>query len=330
MAEMSRWERVEAAVRHQPVDRLPWALWRHFYHREHTAEDLASAMLEWERRYDFDLLKVNPRAQYHAEVWGARYVPSTSPFQRPTVDYLPVRTARDWVRIEARSPIVGPLDEQLQALSLIRRGLRGAVPFVQTVFTPLGVAGYLVSDPQVLVRHMGEAPDAVHQALQAITTTFIGYVHEVLNSGAAGIFLATTHWATTDTLTPAQYAEFGTPYDLQILAAVREARLNVLSCPDPELGGHGGGESEPGRDRRGDPGSRSGRRPLAGIPHGGRRHRGAGRGCGRRGAGRGPRADPGGKLLDSGRRLAAGAGSAASLGASPLTTCVSPPSPIRG
>jgi uroporphyrinogen decarboxylase len=228
MADGSKWDRVEAAVHHQTADRIPWALWRHFYHREHTAEDLAAAMLEWEHRYDFDLLKVNPRAQYHAEVWGARYVPSSSPLTRPRPDYLPVGTARDWLRIEEQSPVAGPLDEQLRALSLIRRGLGGGVPFVQTVFTPLAVAGYLIADPQLLVRHMQEAPEALHQALQAITATFRGFVQEVLNAGAAGIFLATTNWATSDTLSAALYAEFGTPYDLQVLAAAREAPLNVL------------------------------------------------------------------------------------------------------
>ena len=39
--EMSRRERVQAAVRGDQLDRVPWSLWRHFYERESTAEQLA-------------------------------------------------------------------------------------------------------------------------------------------------------------------------------------------------------------------------------------------------------------------------------------------------
>ena len=47
-------------------------------------------------------------------------------------------------------------------------------------------------------------------------------------AGADGLFFATTHWASFDRLTAEQYAEFGRPYDLQVLAAVQDAPFNVL------------------------------------------------------------------------------------------------------
>jgi uroporphyrinogen decarboxylase len=228
MAEMSKWERVEASIHQEPTDRIPWSLWRHFYDRETSAVDLARVMLEWQNRNDFDWLKVNPRAQYHAEVWGCRYIYSGQPTIKPVAERLVVRTPADWRRIEAQPPTAAPLEEQLQALSAIGRGLRGAVPFVETVFCPLGVAGYLIGDEQALRRHLQEHPDDVHQALRAITETLIAFVQEVLNAGASGIFFATTAWATTDMLSEAEYDTFGRRYDLQVLAAAAEARLNVL------------------------------------------------------------------------------------------------------
>ena len=49
-----------------------------------------------------------------------------------------------------------------------------------------------------------------------------------LEAGADGIFFATVEWATYDVATAEQYAEFGRPYDLKVLAAVAEAQFNVL------------------------------------------------------------------------------------------------------
>jgi uroporphyrinogen decarboxylase len=229
MARMNKWERLEAAMQQQPADRIPWALWRHFYDRETNARDLARAMLDWQTRNDFDLLKVNPRAQYHAEAWGNRYRYSGLADVKPVLENAVIRSAGDWERIEPLTPSTPAFDEQLQALSLIGHELRGGVPFVETVFCPLGVAGYLAGgDTALLKQHMRENPQVVHQALSAIATTLGAFAQEVLNAGADGIFFATGTWATYETLTDEEYATFGRPYDLQVLAAAGGARLNVL------------------------------------------------------------------------------------------------------
>lgn len=228
MAQMSKWERLEASIQQQPADRVPWALWRHFYDRETSAADLAQVMLDWQTRNDFDLLKVNPRAQYHAEAWGCRFHYSGRPDVKPVAEHLVIQSVGDWQHIDVRPPTTPAFAEQLQALQLIGRGLRGAVPFVETVFCPLGVAGYLIGDELELRRHLREHPAVVHQALVAITASLVAFVHEVLNAGASGIFFATTAWATRDMLTEAEYAAFGRPYDLAVLKAASEARVNVL------------------------------------------------------------------------------------------------------
>jgi uroporphyrinogen decarboxylase len=228
MAEMNRWERIGATIEGAPTDRVPYSLWRHFYDRETTAEDLAAVMLDWQRRHEFDLLKVNPRAQYHAEAWGARYHYSGQPHIKPQVVQVPVQAPEDWQKLDVVAPTDGPLGEQLRALQLIGRGLGGQTPFVETVFSPLGVAGYLAGDDATVIEHLRRHPRLLHQGLGVITETLIGFVHEVLNAGASGIFFATTHWATYNALTDEEYDEFGRPYDLQVLRAADEARVNVL------------------------------------------------------------------------------------------------------
>jgi uroporphyrinogen decarboxylase len=232
MSAMTKRERVAAALRGEPADRPAWSLWRHFYAAESTADQLAERMLAWVGQYPFDFLKVNPRAQYHVEPWGARYRYSGREHERPErLDY-PIKSADDWERLEPRGLDAPALAEQLEALRKIGAGLRGELPFAETVFSPLAVAGYLVEDNQTLVRHLRERPAAVHHGLDAVARTFAPFAEACLEAGADGIFFATTRWASRDFLTPAEYAEFGRPYDLRVLDAVRGAEFNILHVCD--------------------------------------------------------------------------------------------------
>ena len=52
------------------VDRVPLALWKHHYHQARTAEGLARATVDFDRRYTPDLLILTPNPFYLAQVWG--------------------------------------------------------------------------------------------------------------------------------------------------------------------------------------------------------------------------------------------------------------------
>ncbi len=234
MPAMTHRERVAATLRGDPVDRPAWSLWRHFYEKETTPQGLAEAMLGFQRAHDFDFMKVNPRASYHLEDWGLKLRFSGQPHVKPVVLDYPIKTAADWAKLEVLPPDRGVLGEHLEALKLIKEGLRGEVPFIMTVFTPLSLAGDLVADDAQLVRDLREQPRAVHAALEVITETFIRFARAAVEVGASGLFFATTSWASRRTITGAEYAEFGRPYDLKVLSAVRDAELNVLHVCDEE------------------------------------------------------------------------------------------------
>src|SRR3989475_4538525 len=57
---MSRRERVLAAINRQPVDRMPYAVWRHFPTVDHSSAGLAQATLRFHERYGSDFLKITP------------------------------------------------------------------------------------------------------------------------------------------------------------------------------------------------------------------------------------------------------------------------------
>ena len=227
---MNKIERVDAALKGAAVDRAPISFWGHSYLKEWSAEELAEAMLANYRTYDWDYMKVNPRASYHVEDWGAKLERSTDPNHGPRFVDWPVREPGDWRRLRPLAPDRGVLGEQLAALRQIRAGLAGEAYFMQTVFSPLSVAKYLVGNqPGPVLTSIQDNPDALRAALDVIAETFANYVQATLEAGASGIFFATTGWASSDMLTEEQYRRFGREYDQRVMDAFAgKAPLNVL------------------------------------------------------------------------------------------------------
>ena len=67
--------------------------------------------------------------------------------------------------------------------------------------------------------------------LDVIARTFAPFAAACLEAGADGLFFA-TRWATGTLLTAEEYAEFGRPYDLRVLEAVRGAPFTILHVCD--------------------------------------------------------------------------------------------------
>jgi uroporphyrinogen decarboxylase len=230
---MSHIERVTAALRREAVDRPPMSFWRHFYRQELTVEGLVEAMIHWQRTYDWDFVKLNARASYHVEDWGNRYLRSDDDARTHRLDWYRVREADEWRRLEVLKPTEGVLGEHLRAIRLVKAAVGPDVPVIQTVFTPLAIAGELAGRVQSMRQHLENRFREVQAGLERITEVFTAFASECLSAGASGLFFATTQWATADTLTAKQYREWARPYDLRVLAAVREAPFNVLHVCGP-------------------------------------------------------------------------------------------------
>lgn len=226
---MTKMQRVEAALRNQPVDRPPVSLWRHFYDCERSAEDLAGAMLAFQKKYDWDWMKVNPRASYHVEGWGVKVsYGKGGPLDKPEVVQYPVQSPSDWGKLRVLPTTEGAFDEQLEALERISEALGGDIYFIETIFNPFSVAADLAPNEQLMFDSMKRDPQALKGALEVITETFTGFAFQCLKAGANGVFFATTEWASRDKLNEEQWEEWARPYDLRVLQAVQDAPLNVL------------------------------------------------------------------------------------------------------
>jgi uroporphyrinogen decarboxylase len=226
MAAMSKQERLMAAIRGEVVDRPPVALWRHFPGDDQRPGDLAAATVAFQRRYDFDFVKVTPASSYCLRDWGVqdRWVGSLEGTREYTSH--PVQGPEDWRGLRPLDPAQGTLGAQLRSLQLIADGLAGQAPFIQTIFSPLAQAKNLVG-PQRLLVHMRRHPDALRAGLEVIAETTARFVAAARETGIAGVFYAVQH-AQYGLLGEEEYAAFGRPYDLRVLEAAQGLWLNVL------------------------------------------------------------------------------------------------------
>jgi len=231
---MNRRERIRKTLAGETADRTPVSFWRHFYDQEGSAEALADSMLDFQRTYDWDLMKVNPRASYHVEDWGTKTKrPGTGPLDKPKVVSSPVKRPEDWGKIRPLDPTTGVLGELLDAEERIAAVIQGETDWIMTVFNPLSIAADLVNDDEILLDHLRHHGDRVHEALRAITETFAGFVRETMSRGASGIFFATTDWANDSRADRELVAEFGRPYDLRVLAEATAGLLNTVHVCGP-------------------------------------------------------------------------------------------------
>ena len=225
-AQMTHRERTLAALKGAEVDRPPISMWRHFYAQESTAEDLAEAMLGFQRCFDWDFMKVNARATYHAEAWGLKMKYDGD--QPPAIAETPIREPDDWLKLGVPPLDRGPLAEHLHALELIASGLGGEVPFLATVFTPFSIIFRLAPSEEIFLQHVRENFDKVQHALEVATESAIGFNQACVDRGASGLFCATTVWATKDRMPEEEYLRLARPSDLKVLNALPSAEFNVL------------------------------------------------------------------------------------------------------
>ena len=227
-AAMTKRQRVLAALRGEPVDRVPLAFWLHNFATENSARGLADETLRLARAFDWDFLKPQSRAQCFAEMWGLTFAPSgekATPFR---VTHTPIHAAEDLARLPAVDPREGALGEQLEALRLIRAAAGPDVPVIWTVFAPPMILPMLArGGREQALAFLRTAPRETARAFDAMAETLGAYARLCLDAGADGLFYA-TNVATRSLMTAEECRRWQRPWDLRILGAVEDAPFNLL------------------------------------------------------------------------------------------------------
>jgi uroporphyrinogen decarboxylase len=224
---LSHRERLQACLAgSSSLDRPPVALWRHFPVDDQLPETLTTATLDFQRHYDFDLVKVTPASSFAIKGWGAEDV--WEGHTEGTRRYIRrvIKKPQDWETLPILSPSSPLLAAQLTCLCQIRNGLSPDTPFLQTIFSPLAQAKNLVGGEQ-LIAHLRKYPEAVQKGLQTIAETTRLFVEACLETGIDGIFYAIQQ-AQASLLTLEEYKSFGLPTDLICLEPAKPLWCNLL------------------------------------------------------------------------------------------------------
>ncbi len=217
MKQMSRRERLQAAINREPVDRIPYAVWRHFPSVDHSSAGLAQATLRFHERYGSDFIKITPRGGYAVEAWGCVEGDELRPDGHRPCARCAVRDAADWKKIRPLDPESAPgWSEHLE--TIVRMGFDrriGDAPVLPTLFSPLSLARKLSGDR--LAHDLREHAGPVTDALEAIAETVVRFADRALTEGVSGIFYS-IQAASRSANSEEDYARFGEPYDPTVTA----------------------------------------------------------------------------------------------------------------
>jgi uroporphyrinogen decarboxylase len=222
---------VQAALAGKKGDRPPAGAWGHTYKEEWSPELLAAVTVDRARRQRWDFVKLQPRATFFAEAFGSRYQPSGHSLRGPVLVHAGISDATDasgWSNLKVVDQKV--LDEQVRALALVVGELGDTVPVIQTVFSPITVADYLVGrDKRALVRELRQHPEVLVPALEKIMDALAGFARASVEAGAAGVFYAISGFASPDAMPNQVYDELLFPIDQRFIEALpAQAWFNVL------------------------------------------------------------------------------------------------------
>lgn len=231
---MTKKELIQAVLKGEKTDHIPYSMWSHVPGVDRDPEAIAEETYRFYKEYDVDIIKTMNNGMYSIEDYGCE------------IDYsdvltggvakivtTPVHRGEDWMKIQEISIEEGALKREQTYLALLLEKLKGEeVPVVFTAFSPITTANKLCGNKVQEYVKNGYGKE-VHQALKAITATTRKLVQRVIEMGADGIFFATqlSSYVKSD---EKFYEEYGAPYDKAVLEASK-GWCNVLHAHGDEI-----------------------------------------------------------------------------------------------
>lgn len=224
---MNHWDRLQEQPQGLAPDCVPVSLWRHWPGEDEDPRALAMAIMGWQRRYDFDLVRYMPSDAAAAEHWGARTRYRGNAFGLREIERWTVTDPGQWSALRPSGAADSALMACNEGLERLAQALGGTVPIVQSVTSPLVTAWQLAGD--AILEHMRTAPDVLDAGLKAIADVAAAFACRALESGACGIALVTA-WPGAHPLADADRRRFGQAWDLRVLDAVRGTSQLDMVC----------------------------------------------------------------------------------------------------
>ena len=232
---MDKFGLIKKVFKAEPTEKVPYAIWKHFPEFDKTPEGLLKAQMDFQNKFDSDIMKISISGRAFASDFGAEiggYDPDSG--SRVGIRY-PIENLEDWENVKEIDVTKGEFGNQITAMKLIHKEVEGKIPTMMTVFSPLMVASEI---DQNVVSNYRKNPQLVGEQFKKITSAMTEFTSASLDAGVDGIFLATQHF--NDRLTDKERIELEfKPMDTLIKKTLKKQNFAVLHLhgvnPDYEM-----------------------------------------------------------------------------------------------
>ncbi|MHA1985491.1 MAG: uroporphyrinogen decarboxylase family protein [Promethearchaeota archaeon] len=188
---MDKFNIIKKAFKAELTPKVPYAIWKHFPEFDKTPEGLLKAQMDFQNKFDSDLMKISISGRAFASDFGAELGGyDTDSGSRICLKY-PIKKLEDWKNVKQIDVQNAEFGNQIKAMKLINREVEGKVPTMMTVFSPFMVASQIDKD---IILHYRKDPDFVGEQIEIIVSAMTDFTQSSLEAGANGIFLATQHF----------------------------------------------------------------------------------------------------------------------------------------
>jgi len=219
-------ERITACLNGEATDRTPIAFWRHFPEEDQNPETLAAAAIQFQKTYDFDIVKVTPASSFSVKDWGVEDEWQNNPEGSRAYKKHIISTPQDWETLKPLDPSAPHLAAQIECLKNIRKGIGTETPMIQTIFNPISQAKHLAGN-DLLMEHAKKHPAALAKGLETIARTTAKFIEALHDAGVDGVFYAMQH-AQASMFELDEYKSIALPFDQQALKPTEDFWCNLL------------------------------------------------------------------------------------------------------
>ncbi|MCK5413547.1 MAG: hypothetical protein KAI57_04205 [Candidatus Pacebacteria bacterium] len=225
---MNSTERIYRVLNNENVDRIPFSLWRHFPGFEHTSNGLAKKIIEFQKKFDLDLIKITPSSGYFAEAFGGCFDYRKDEYGVKKgikeFSHSSVKSYMDWNKLEILNGKI--LEREIDVVKIVNSEFKNEVPIFQTVPNAITLAKIIRGE--AWIDDIREHPEHFKNGLKIINNAILRFCIDSIKSGANGIFLFTQIAGQND-LSKEEYNEFQINFDYQILNELKNKKvLSIL------------------------------------------------------------------------------------------------------
>lgn len=196
---MNKVERVRAALKSEPVDRVPASFWYHFTADKAHGQASVQAHLDYYRASNIDFLKVMNEHFYQANV--------------------SIKTPGDWRQVRPAPLSSSFYQDQLDEVKQIVDAVGDECLVVTTIFGPFSSGNY--AGDRKVTEHLKADPASVSQGLGAIAESLAEFAVACVDAGAAGIYYS-AQGGEKDRFSEDEFLQYIKPHDLTVLKAVED------------------------------------------------------------------------------------------------------------